>query len=133
MYRYNCPFYRPDGQPILQYVAPQTVSAYVGQTVMTSIPGYGRVRAFILSFNPNTGMAQLLIATPYGGQQYLEVHYSDMVGISPVIAGGGGGGGAGVGPGGGFGGGLGGGFGGGGPGGFSGFGSGGGSGGGTGF
>jgi len=89
-YYYYCPFFRPNGEGMAQIVAPQTVQAYVGQTIMTTIPGYGRVRAFVLSFNNNTGMAQLLIATPWGGQQYLEVHHQDMIGITPVLAGGGG-------------------------------------------
>jgi hypothetical protein len=86
MYCYYNRYYRPNGAQ--QLVAPQTVGAYVGQTIITTIPGYGRVRAFVLGFNDNTGMASLLVATP-GGQQYLEVHYSDMIGIAPVLAGGG--------------------------------------------
>jgi len=86
MYCYYNRYYRPNGAQ--QLVAPQTVGAYIGQTIITTIPGYGRVRAFVLNFNKDTGMAQLLVATP-GGQQYLEVHYSDMIGIAPVLAGGG--------------------------------------------
>jgi hypothetical protein len=90
---FNCPFYRqPDGSTgTTQFVPLTTIEQYLGRTVETYIQGFGRIRAYILSLNKSTGMVQLIILTPWGGQQYFEVYYQDMIGISPVIPGAGGG------------------------------------------
>lgn len=71
-----------DGGPY-RYVAPQTINEYVGRNIQTSIQGQ-RVIANVLRFDPRTGMVQLIVFTPYG-QQFWEVHYSDLVGISPYF------------------------------------------------
>jgi hypothetical protein len=78
---FNCPFYR---EP------PDRILPYVGQTVIAVIEGYGQVRAFILGLKDSNTIVQLLVPTPWGGQQYLEVYVLDIKAISPVITGGGG-------------------------------------------
>ena len=98
---FNCPYYRQVPPGSMQYLPPQTIEQYVGKTVDTYIQGYGRVRAYILAYNKQTGMVQLIIVTPWGGQQYFEVYHGDMTGITPVIPGTGGGPGGPGGPGGG--------------------------------
>ncbi len=83
---YECPFFSSDRQP-MQIVAPATIQSYIGRNITTFIPGYGRVRAYVINYNPATGMVDLLIFTPYG-QQYTQVSSFDMVGIAPDFGGG---------------------------------------------
>ncbi|WP_100399627.1 hypothetical protein [Bacillus sp. FJAT-44742] len=71
-------------QPTVQMIPPQVISRYVNQWITTSIPGYGEVVAYVLEYNPRTGMVSLFMyregrVTP----QYIQVHFSDLIGIAP--------------------------------------------------
>ncbi|WP_209125539.1 hypothetical protein [Alkalihalobacillus sp. BA299] len=73
-------------QPSLQYIPPTVIDRYVNQWITTSIPNYGQVIAYVLDYNPRTGMVSMFIyQPPRYRQQYIQVHYSDMVGISPYF------------------------------------------------
>lgn len=71
-------------QPSVQFIPPSVIERYVNQWIETSIQGYGRVVAYVLDYNPRNGMVSLLIyPRPDYQQQYIQVHHSDLVGISP--------------------------------------------------
>ncbi|OLO37177.1 hypothetical protein BTR23_13665 [Alkalihalophilus pseudofirmus] len=73
-------------QPSVQYIPPTVIERYVNQWITTSIPNYGQVVAYVLDYNPRTGMVSMFIyQAPRYRQQYIQVHYSDMVGISPYF------------------------------------------------
>lgn len=86
---FNCPYYDAYNdfrqQPTYPIVAEQTVQSYVGKMISTSVPGYGRINAFVLDYNPNTRMARLLRIYPNGAQEYMQVSSQDMVGIEPYF------------------------------------------------
>lgn len=70
----------------VQYLPPVVVERYINQWVTTSIPGYGQVVAYILDYNPRTGMVSMFIYAPPGyRQQFIQVHHSDLIGISPYF------------------------------------------------
>ncbi|WP_059104008.1 hypothetical protein [Shouchella shacheensis] len=73
-------------QPSVQYLPPSTIEDYYHQWVTTTIPGYGRVIAYIADYNRRTGMVSLLVyQAPYYQQQFVQVHHSDLIGISPYF------------------------------------------------
>lgn len=87
MYPYTQqPFNAYRQQPIVQYLPPVVIERYLNQWVTTTIPGYGRVVAYVADYNPRTGMVSLLIyPPPTYRQQFIQVHHSDLVGISPYF------------------------------------------------
>ena len=73
-------------QPSVYLLPPVVVNQYLHQWVTTTIPGYGRVIAYVADFNQNTGMVTLLVyQPPFYNQQYVQVHNTDLVGISPYF------------------------------------------------
>ncbi|MDQ0207877.1 hypothetical protein [Alkalicoccobacillus murimartini] len=73
-------------QPSVYLLPPVVVNQYLHQWVTTTIPGYGRVIAYVADFNQNTGMVSLLVyQPPYYNQQFVQVHNTDLVGISPYF------------------------------------------------
>ncbi|WP_185971016.1 hypothetical protein [Alkalicoccobacillus porphyridii] len=93
-------------QPSVYLLPPVVVEQYLHQWIYTTIPGYGRVIAYVADFNRNTGMVSLLVyQAPFYNQQFVQVHNTDLVGVSPYFGPtpprpghGGGGGGGGQGP-----------------------------------
>ncbi|HEY5561032.1 MAG TPA: hypothetical protein VIK72_04605, partial [Clostridiaceae bacterium] len=81
-----CPY--NDGDCIFQnsdqmrYISPATLSSYVGSNITCYIEGYGVVNAYVVSFNPYTGIANLAILTPYGNQ-YIQVPNTAISNILP--------------------------------------------------
>lgn len=72
--------------PAVQYVPPTVIDQYMNQWITTVIPGYGKVVAYVADYNQHTGMVSLLIyPAPSYQQQYIQVHYSDLVGVSPYF------------------------------------------------
>ncbi len=66
------------------YLPPSVISDYVNQWITTSIPTYGQVVAYVTSFNRQNGMVSMFIYTPpYYQPQFIQVHHSDLIGISP--------------------------------------------------
>ncbi len=59
------------------------IESFIGKTIMTTLPFYGRIKVYVLNVNPYTRMAQILIQTPQGFQM-IEVPYSDFSGIDLV-------------------------------------------------
>lgn len=79
-------YYQEERQqdPSLMYLPPSVIERYVNQWITTSIQGYGRVVAYVLSFDRRNGMVSLLIyPAPAYQPQFIQVHHSDLVGISP--------------------------------------------------
>ncbi|PSL50899.1 hypothetical protein B0H94_102176 [Salsuginibacillus halophilus] len=73
-------------QPEVMMIPPSVIERYINQWITTYIPGFGRVVAYVLDFNPRTGMVSLQVYPRRGRQgQFVQVHYSDMVGISPYF------------------------------------------------
>ena len=73
-------------QPTVQYLPPVVIERYLNQWITTSIPGYGQVVAYVLDYNRQTGMVSLFIyPSPRFQQQFIQVHHSDLVGISPYF------------------------------------------------
>ncbi|SFE74462.1 hypothetical protein [Alteribacillus iranensis] len=73
-------------QPSVQYIPPTVIERYVNQWIRTSIPGYGQVIAYVLDYNNRTGMVSMFMyAPPRYRRQYIQVHYSDLVGIQPYF------------------------------------------------
>ncbi|WP_088103484.1 hypothetical protein [Alkalihalobacillus urbisdiaboli] len=71
-------------QPSVQFLPPNVIRQYVGQWITTSIPNYGQVVAYVIDYSRRTGMVSLFMYTSYAYQpQYIQVHHSDLVGISP--------------------------------------------------
>ncbi|WP_078555133.1 hypothetical protein [Bacillus alkalicellulosilyticus] len=72
--------------PSVQFIPPTVISRYVNQWITTSIANYGQVVAYVLDYNDRTGMVSMFIyAPPRYRQQYIQVHHSDLVGISPYF------------------------------------------------
>jgi hypothetical protein len=70
--------------PTVQFIPPTVISQYVGQWITTSISGYGQVVAYVIDYNRRNGMVSLFMYTRNSYQpQYIQVHHSDLVGISP--------------------------------------------------
>ena len=59
------------------------IESFIGKTIMTTLPFYGRIKVYVLNVNPYTRMAQIFIQTPQG-YQMIEVPYSDFNGIDLV-------------------------------------------------
>ncbi len=59
------------------------IESFIGKTIMTTLPFYGRIKVYVLNVNPYTRMAQILIQTPQG-YQMIEVPYSDFNGFDLV-------------------------------------------------
>ncbi|MFK3937262.1 hypothetical protein ACI2JA_07085 [Alkalihalobacillus sp. NPDC078783] len=73
-------------QPSVYLLPPVVVEQYLNQWVTTTIPGYGRVIAYVADFNRNTGMVSLLVyQPPFYNQQFVQVHNTDLVSISPYF------------------------------------------------
>ncbi|MEK4565645.1 hypothetical protein MKX54_13335 [Alkalihalobacillus sp. FSL R5-0424] len=73
-------------QPSVFFLPPVVIEQYLNQWVTTTIPGYGRVIAYVADFNRNTGMVSLLVyQPPFYNQQFVQVHNSDLVSISPYF------------------------------------------------
>ncbi|MBU8906840.1 hypothetical protein [Desertibacillus haloalkaliphilus] len=73
-------------QPSLQFLPPTVIERYMNQWITTTIPGYGQVVAYVLDYNHRTGMVSLFIyPRPSYQQQFIQVHHSDLVGISPYF------------------------------------------------
>ena len=71
-------------QPSLQFVPPSAIAPYVGQWVSTTIPRVGSVVAFIISYNTTNGMVDLWVYRPGSNRrEFMQYHYSDLVGIGP--------------------------------------------------
>lgn len=70
----------------LGYIPPNVIQQYMHQWITTSIQGYGHVIAYVADYNSSTGMVSLIIyPTPSYEPQYIQVHYSDLVGVSPYF------------------------------------------------
>ncbi|GAE28928.1 hypothetical protein [Halalkalibacter hemicellulosilyticus] len=70
--------------PSVQYLPPTVISQYVNQWITTSIPTYGQVVAYITDFNRRTGMVSMFMYAPPRYQpQFIQVHNSDLIGVSP--------------------------------------------------
>ncbi|MEY8751578.1 hypothetical protein [Alkalicoccobacillus gibsonii] len=73
-------------QPSVYLLPPVVVEQYLNHWVTTTIPGYGRVIAYVADFNRNTGMVSLLVyQPPFYNQQFVQVHNTDLVSISPYF------------------------------------------------
>lgn len=73
-------------QPSVYLLPPVVVEQYLHQWIYTTIPGYGRVIAYVADFNRNTGMVSLLVyQAPFYQQQFVQVHNTDLVGVSPYF------------------------------------------------
>ena len=59
------------------------IESFIGKTIMTTLPFYGRIKVYVLNVNPYTRMAQIVIQTPQG-YQMIEVPYSDFNGFDLV-------------------------------------------------
>ncbi|WP_062046664.1 hypothetical protein [Bacillus sp. JCM 19034] len=71
-------------QPSVQYLPPTVISRYINRWITTSIPTYGQVVAYVINYNNRTGMVSLFMyAPPRYVSQYIQVHHSDLIGISP--------------------------------------------------
>lgn len=70
--------------PSAQYVPPSGIAPYVGQWVSTTIPRVGSVVAYIISYNPTNGMVDLWLYRPGSNRrEFMQYHYSDLIGIGP--------------------------------------------------
>lgn len=86
MYYYEHPEDERQQQPSVMYLPPVVIQQYMNQWIQTTIPGYGRVVAYVLDFNERTGMVSLFIYVPPRNRgQYIQVHYSDLIGIAPYF------------------------------------------------
>lgn len=71
-------------QASVQYVPPIAIGPYVGQWINTSVPSIGPVVAYVISYNPSSGMVDMWIYRPGSTKrEYMQFHYSDLVGIGP--------------------------------------------------
>lgn len=66
------------------YLPSSVISDYVNQWIVTSIPTYGQVVAYVTDFNRRNGMVSMFIyPAPHYQPQFIRVHHSDLIGISP--------------------------------------------------
>lgn len=72
--------------PSAQFVPPSAIAPYVGQWVSTTIPRMGPVVAYIISYNPANGMVDLWLYRPGSSRrEFMQYHYSDLIGIGPYL------------------------------------------------
>lgn len=62
------------------------IQPYIGKTIITTLPSLGRIRAYVVGYDPFTQTVRLIIETPVG-QQLIIVPISDFSGIQLVSTG----------------------------------------------
>lgn len=77
--------YERQQQPSAKYLPPTVIKNYVHSWITTSIPTYGEVIAYVTGFNERNGMVSMFMYQPpyYTQPQFIQVHHSDMIGVSP--------------------------------------------------
>lgn len=68
-------------QPKEYKAIPKAVENCIGKNVTTHIKKYGHVKAHVVGYNPDTEMVSLILLMP-SGQNYIKVHYKDIIEIT---------------------------------------------------